>query len=467
MGDEDMKDLLHKKLMDVFDKEYPPHKYVPRNDNDLKNYIISLTPFLHPNSNISERLYCIKNNVNPICKNGKQRSFVSFYNGYRNGCASGTNCQCSQESRSLHTTQLNKIRQVELLEKQKIAFFNRLIEKCKENNIDALFTIDDYEGIKKVYKWKCNICNHAFEKHIDKGLHPICKNCFPVESNSKEQDEIYDWIRTIYKGVILKNVRGILDYGLEIDIYIPDLNIGIEYNGNYYHSENFGRIDKEYHKRKISLAYDKGIKLLSFFSDEWKHNQNNVKSLITHNMGMHTGYIHARKAQVKKISWANIKDFIDKYHLQGSGRPTNMNYGLFYENELISVMTFSITSKHDCDYELVRFCSSKRVNGGASKLFKQFTKEFSPKSILSYNDNRIGNGTVYHSLGFEFINNTKPGYFWVDKNSDKRLSRTKFTKKILVEVGYDPSKTEDEIMKDIGYLKIYDAGHRIFKWTNK
>jgi hypothetical protein len=38
-----------------------------------------------------------------------------------------------------------------------------------------------------------------------------------------------------------------------------------------YHSENFGRIDKEYHKRKISLAYDKGIKLLSFFSDEWKH----------------------------------------------------------------------------------------------------------------------------------------------------------------------------------------------------
>jgi hypothetical protein len=47
------------------------------------------------------------------------------------------------------------------------------------------------------------------------------------------------------------------------------------------------------------------------------------------------------------------------------------------------------------------------------------------------------------------------------------LSRTKFTKKILVEVGYDPSKTEDEIMKDIGYLKIYDAGHRIFKWTNK
>jgi hypothetical protein len=50
MGDEDMKDLLHKKLMDVFDKEYPPHKYVPRNDNDLKNYIISLTPFLHENS---------------------------------------------------------------------------------------------------------------------------------------------------------------------------------------------------------------------------------------------------------------------------------------------------------------------------------------------------------------------------------------------------------------------------------
>lgn len=462
-----MNNSLHTQLMDIFNREHPPHKYIPRSDINLKNYIISLTPFLKEDASISERLYCIKNNFNPICDNGKQRRFISFNDGYRNGCSMGKGCDCAQKSRSLHTTNLNKNRQNELLEKQKVFFYNRLVEKCKESNIQALFSLDEYKGIKKVYKWKCSICNHIFQKHIDNGSYPVCKNCFPPSTNIKEQDEVVSWIKSVYSGIVLNNARGILDYGLEIDIYLPELKIGIEYNGNYFHSENFGNIDKGYHKRKISLAYSKGIKLLSFFSDEWKHSKNNVKSIIEHNMGLKTNYIHARKTKIQLLEWKNVKDFINTNHLQGSGRPTKINYGLFYNNILISVMTFSNTTKHECEYELVRFCASERINGGASKLFYSFLKDYNPNSILSYNDNRIGYGNLYHTLGFTFIENTKPGYFWVDKNDDRRLSRTKFTKNNLVKMGYDASKSEDEIMKGIGYLKIYDAGHRIFRWTKK
>ena len=459
-----MKDL-HQQLMDIFNNEYPPHKYVPRNDKDLKNYIISLTPFLKEDSTISERLYCIKNDYNPICENGKQRSFISFKDGYRNGCAAGTNCICAQKSRSSYATKLNIERKDQLLESQRQTFFNRMIEKCNENNIEALFGIDEYNGTKQIYKWKCKICNHTFEKHIENGSYPVCKNCHPPLSNSKEQDEVYDWLKSAYNGKILKNVRNVLDYGMEIDIYLPDLNVGIEYNGNYYHSDKF--VDKGYHKRKISLAYSKNIKLLSFFSDEWKYNQDIVKSLIIHNLGLKTNYVHARKCELKKVLWKDISKFIEQNHLQGSGRPTNINYGLYYEDKLLSVMTFSITEKHNCQYELVRYCSSMRVNGGASKLFHQFIKDFGPSSILSYNDNRIGSGKLYHNLGFKFVDNTKPGYFWIDKNNEKRLSRTKFTKKTLISMGYDSSKTEEEIMKEIGYLKIYDAGHRVFIWNKE
>jgi hypothetical protein len=64
------------------------------------------------------------------------------------------------------------------------------------------------------------------------------------------------WISQ-YTNVIRKD-RGILN-GKEIDIYLPDYNIGIEFNGLYYHSNLF--VDNNYHVNKSNLANEKGIKL--------------------------------------------------------------------------------------------------------------------------------------------------------------------------------------------------------------
>lgn len=56
--------------------------------------------------------------------------------------------------------------------------------------------------------------------------------------------------------------------GYELDIFIPNLNIAIEYNGVYWHSDK--KIDKEYHITKTTECEKHGISLIHIFEDEWR-----------------------------------------------------------------------------------------------------------------------------------------------------------------------------------------------------
>ncbi|QIG63480.1 hypothetical protein DAC16_251 [Bacteroides phage DAC16] len=64
--------------------------------------------------------------------------------------------------------------------------------------------------------------------------------------------------------------------GKEIDIYIPGLKLGFEYNGNYWHSVKKKK-DRNYHLNKSILAKEKGIKLIHIWEDEWTDNSEEIK----------------------------------------------------------------------------------------------------------------------------------------------------------------------------------------------
>ena len=117
------------------------------------------------------------------------------------------------------------------------------------------------------------------------------------------------------------------------------------------------------------------------------------------------------------------------------------------------------------EYEMHRFCNKLNTNviGGASKLLSYFIKTYKPKSILTFADRRYSNGNLYKQLCFNFIENTKPNYWYFKKNEMIRYYRFKFRKDILVKEGYDKNKTEKEIMIDRGYLRIYDCGNMKFE----
>lgn len=283
---------------------------------------------------------------------------------------------------------------------------------------------------------------------------------------SKEENGLLEYIKTIYSGKIQTSVRNILPK-LEIDIFLPEINIGIEYNGLYWHSEKVGRY-KDYHLNKFNKASQNNIRLIQIFSDEWNNKQdivkNKLKSIITNNKSINK--IYARKCLIKEINAGEKNKFLNQYHIQGEDR-SSIKLGLYYNNELISIMTFSPPrislggKKTDkLIFELSRYASKEYIVGGSNKLLSYFINNYHPSQIYSYSDNRWTdpNKNMYLKMGFEKSSNSPiPNYFYT-KNYLIRFHRYNFNKQILKKMGADINKTESQIMKEWGYTRIWDCG---------
>ena len=77
--------------------------------------------------------------------------------------------------------------------------------------------------------------------------------------------------------------------GVEIDIFSHKHRIGIEYNGNLYHTENYGRKDSNYHLNKTKIATNNNIKLIHIFEDEWENKRKIVENKLLHIFHINTG----------------------------------------------------------------------------------------------------------------------------------------------------------------------------------
>ena len=263
--------------------------------------------------------------------------------------------------------------------------------------------------------------------------------------------------------------RDILN-GREIDIYIPSLKLGIEYDGLRWHSEIFNK-GANYHLSKTEECERQGIRLIHIFEDEWQYKRDIVKSRLLNLIGKTPDKIYARKCAIKEVDSHTASKFLNENHIQGTCN-SSYRYGLYYNDELVSIMTFGKLRKNlgstdkDGYYELLRFCNklNTAVVGGASKLFKHFLKENKPTNVISYADRRWSNGGLYEKLGFTLNHKSKPSYFYVV--NDKRENRFKYRKDVLVKEGYDSSKTEHQIMLERGIYRIYDCGCLVYEYKN-
>jgi hypothetical protein len=285
-----------------------------------------------------------------------------------------------------------------------------------------------------------------------------------IGKQSKEEIELVEYIKTIYKNEIQTSVRGLIPKN-EIDIYLPNLNIAIEYNGLYWHSEKGGRFE-DYHMNKMKQCNNKGIRLIQIFSDEWINKKEIVKSKLNSIIGNNLiNKIYARKCTIKDISPQIKNEFLDKYHIQGKDK-SKIKYGLYHKDELVAVMTFSnprmvLGGKNKPDfYELSRYATKYNIVGGASKLLKHFIKNNTPKYIYSYSDNRWSdlNNNMYFKIGFTKESISKPNYSYT-KNFLERIHRFNFSKQNLKLKGIDiKNKTEKDIMNELGYCRVWDCG---------
>lgn len=311
------------------------------------------------------------------------------------------------------------------------------------------------------------------------GYNP-CSKCNHMKS--KQEQAIADYLK-IFTTIDQRN-RSILK-PKELDIYLPEKALAIEYSGMYWHSH--GTIEEEIksknaHYNKYKTCAEQGIRLITIYETEWQERQKAIKRLLRNAIGKSKGKLMARKCELKKVEHIEARDFYEKYHPQG-GAGSGEHYGLYWKNKLVACMRFTYgandrgKSAAKRVWTLTRYATRITISGGASKLFKAFVQEHNPTEVKSFSDNRYFSGAMYEQLGFELIEETDPDYqVWSMKAGLKPKShyQRRNIQARLKEHGFDEhydAKTDNRSERDMTYFmgarRIYDCGKKRWVWTPK
>ena len=288
--------------------------------------------------------------------------------------------------------------------------------------------------------------------------------------SSHQEREIKEYVEAL--GFECYSDRHIL-HGKELDIFIPSKNVAIEFNGNMWHSEKFGK-DRTYHLNKLDECNKNGIGLIQIFEDEYEEHKDIVFSKIKHILGVDdlNCKIQGRKCEIKEILKADAEEFLNKNHIQGFANST-VYLGAIYENKIVAVMCF--LNENNGNWNLTRFASLNGYicQGIASKMFRHFIKNYDPQYVRSFADRRWtldSRRNLYTKLGFKLDEVLKPEYRYYNPQVDryKRFHKFGFRKSTLhKKYGLPMHMTETEMATALGYVRIWDCGLFKYVWRKE
>ena len=157
--------------------------------------------------------------------------------------------------------------------------------KTKNPSCQLLFSVSDWKGTHNVayYPIKCRHCGQVYTAKINCFTIAACPVC--TANTSLKQRQVASFVQSISNKPIVVSQRSILngcgDKGgnLQIDIYVPQLKIGFQFNGNYWHKEGHMK-QIGYHKKKTLLCKQRGINLYHIWQYQWDNNKQLVKCAI-------------------------------------------------------------------------------------------------------------------------------------------------------------------------------------------
>lgn len=316
------------------------------------------------------------------------------------------------------------------------------VKRYGAESLMSINTLDKYKNLAL----KMNLAN---ENNIDK-------------FTSSEETEIIDYIKSL--GFECSKNRTVLN-GKEIDIFIKDKGLAIEFNGNKWHTEIFGGKDKNYHINKLLECEKQSIRLVQIFEDEYVNHKNIVFSKIKHIIGCNNNLpkIFARKCDIRTIDRYQAKAFLIDNHIQGYSKST-IYLGAFFNNELIGVMSF--LKESDWNWNLTRFATSINYTccGVGGKLFNYFTKNYRYNTVKTFADRRWSTNiseNLYTKIGFKIDGIVTPSYWYYNNSIDRyaRIHKFNLRKDSLMSMGnFSNDMTEWEMARELGYDRIWDCG---------
>ncbi len=320
-----------------------------------------------------------------------------------------------------------------------------------------LLTSEEEYATSKIISYRCNRCGLEFQSKETNSQMVHCPTCVKRHWSLKEK-ELAEWIRKISPYEIVENDRKVLA-GKELDIWIPDAMLAVEFDGSWWHSTEWSGPKR--HLEKTLSCKEKGIRLVHVFEWEWDSSREKICSLIK-DILVPPKRIYARNCHIVELGQKEYGEFLQKWHLQGSSN-SSVRIGLSYENEIVAVAGWGKSRFKRNEFELHRMC----VKGGLSVVggFSRMIAHSGLEQFISYVDLAHFTGDGYLAAGFIQIGTTPPGYHWTkgSKVLSRQMAQKSKLPKLLGEV-YDPSMTEVQNMAANGWHQVFDCGNLKMEW---
>ena len=305
-----------------------------------------------------------------------------------------------------------------------------------------------------------------------------CPKCNHMKSAGEQQ--VFDFLANLTPAE--QRNRSILK-PKELDIYLPERQLAVEYCGEFYHSAGSKEEERQARKKHVEkhvACNAQGIRLITLWESEWKERNYAIRRLLRNAVGKSKGKLMARKCELRKATTAEARAFYDRYHPQG-GAGSGEHYALFWKGKMVACMRFVLgandrgAAAKDRVWTLGRYATRITVAGAASRLFKAFVTDFNPPEVKSFSDNRFFDGGMYSQLGFVLEEEVPEDYVvWSPKLGirPKPHYQRRLLPKRLEEHGrtepFDPEtdpRTEAEMTYLMGARRLYDCGKKRWLWT--
>ena len=269
----------------------------------------------------------------------------------------------------------------------------------------------------------------------------------------------------------------------ELDIYLPEHKLAIEYCGEFWHSarsQDDERQGRRKHSEKHAACQAQGVRLITLWETEWKLHNYAVRRLLRNAVGKSKGKLMARKCELRKATHEEAKNFYNRYHPQG-GAGAGEHYALFWKGKMVACMRFVLgandrgAAAKERVWTLGRYATRVTVAGAASRLFKAFVDDVKPPTVKSFSDNRFFDGGMYEQLGFVMEEAVAPDYaVWSPvlglrpKSHYQRRQISKRLKDHGFDEAFEPTsdpRTEAEMIYLMGCGKLFDCGKKRWVWT--
>lgn len=317
-------------------------------------------------------------------------------------------------------------------------------------------------GMRKKLIWICEKGHKRRQSVYNARKHPSCPQCMQWGTSILEQ-EVTSYIKSILpKDVEIKENDRKLISPKELDIYIPELSVAVEFNGLYWHSEANGK-SKNYHYNKWKQCKSKNVQLITVWEDDWLYRQEHIKSqlstlLRTPDKNLST---HASKLSTKEVDESKAKEFYNSSYLKEFS--SDSNYYALVDNEKDSMCALMTWKQVDEKVVIIEdYCEKDSVVNGLEKLIHRILKRINNKSvenIIAHIDNSSVYRASFEKIGFMQVQSVKHNFSYVVKRErvhESHMSVIFF--KDNQELVYDSDLTLEELKIKNGITKLWDCG---------